>query len=152
MAYLKLVKSLRRAQQRAWQSLFVDGIANYADLFACWHSESPAQCCALVTRLLASQWKISPAPDSFATTEVAVDRHVLALAALADANHDYTDAKVLQYWVSDIIEHLEALPAPIQMALGLPLFKIGYEHFWWGADQIKHWYQRAMSLPAGTIV
>jgi hypothetical protein len=94
---------------------------------------------------------LPPAPDSFATTEVAVDRHVLALAALADANHDYTDAKVLQYWVSDIIEHLEALPAPIQMALGLPLFKIGYEHFWWGADQIKHWYKERCRCLRGQL-
>jgi hypothetical protein len=32
---------------------------------------------------------------------------------------------VLQNWVSDIIGHLEALPEPIQMTLGLALFKIG---------------------------
>jgi hypothetical protein len=77
----------------------------------------------------------------FTTTEEAVDRHLFALAALSNANRDCTDAKVLQSWVSDIIEHLEALPEPIQMALGLPLFKIGDEHFRWEANQIKSWYK-----------
>jgi hypothetical protein len=83
----------------------------------------------------------------FATTEETIDRHLFALAALSNAKHDYTDAKVLQSWVSDIIEHLEALPEPIQMALGLPLFKIGDEHFSWRADQIKSWHkERCHSL------
>jgi hypothetical protein len=77
----------------------------------------------------------------FATTEETIDRHLFALAALSNAKHDYTDAKVLQSWVSDIVEHLEALPEPIQMALGLPLFKIGDEHFEWDANQISHWYK-----------
>ena len=77
----------------------------------------------------------------FATTEETIDRHLFALAALSNAKHDYTDAKVLHSWVSDIVEHLEALPEPIQMALGLPLFKIGDEHFEWDANQINHWYK-----------
>ena len=77
----------------------------------------------------------------FATTEETIDRHLFALAALSNAKHDYTDAKVLHSWVSDIVEHLEALPEPIQMALGLPLFKIGDEHFEWDANQISHWYK-----------
>jgi hypothetical protein len=84
---------------------------------------------------------------SFATTEEAVDRHLFALAALCGAVHDYTDVKVLQNWLSDIIGHLESLPEPIQIALGLALFKIGDEHFHWGADQIKNWHkERCRSL------
>jgi hypothetical protein len=46
-----------------------------------------------------------------ATREVAVDRRLFVLAAMS-ARHDYTDAKVLQNWLSDMIEHLEALPEP----------------------------------------
>jgi len=84
---------------------------------------------------------------SFATTEEAVDRHLFVLAALCGAVHDYTDVKVLQNWLSDIIGHLESLPEPIQIALGLALFKIGDEHFHWGADQIKNWHkERCRSL------
>jgi hypothetical protein len=83
---------------------------------------------------------------SFATTEEAVDRHLFALAALCGAVHDYTDVKVLQNWLSDIIGHLESLPEPIQIALGLALFKIGDEHFH-DADQIKNWHkERCRSL------
>jgi hypothetical protein len=66
----------------------------------------------------------------FTTREEAVDRHLFALAAMS-ASHDYTDAKLLQNWLSDMIQHLEALPEPIQIALGLALFKIGNEHFYW---------------------
>src|SRR2546422_7544056 len=58
----------------------------------------------------------------FATREEAVDRHLFVLAAMS-ASHDYTDAKVLQNWLSDVIGHLETLPEPIQIALGLALFK-----------------------------
>jgi hypothetical protein len=83
----------------------------------------------------------------FATTEEAVDRHLFALAALSGAVHDCTDVKVLQNWLSDIIGHLESLPEPIQIALGLALFKIGDEHFHWDADQIKNWHkERCRSL------
>jgi len=82
----------------------------------------------------------------FTTTEEAVDRHLFALAAMS-ASHDYTDPKLLQNWLSDVIGHLEALPEPIQIALGLALFKIGDEHFYWGTDQIKHWHkERCRSL------
>jgi len=35
---------------------------------------------------------------------------------MSDASHDYTDAKVLQNWLSDVIGHLEALPEPTQIA------------------------------------
>jgi len=71
----------------------------------------------------------------------------LFLCALCGAVHDYTDVKVLQNWLSDIIGHLESLPEPIQIALGLALFKIGDEHFHWGADQIKNWHkERCRSL------
>jgi hypothetical protein len=46
-----------------------------------------------------------------------------------------------------MIQHLEALPEPIQIALGLALFKIGDEHFYWGTDQIKTWHkERCRSL------
>jgi hypothetical protein len=83
----------------------------------------------------------------FATTEEAVDRQLFALAALSGALHDYADAKVLQNWLSDVIGHLESLPEPIQIALGLALFKIGDEHFHWGAYQIKNWHkERCRSL------
>ncbi len=83
----------------------------------------------------------------FATREEAVDRHLFALVAMSDASHDYTDAKVLQNWLSDVIGHLEALPEPTQIALGLALFKIGDEHFHWRADQIKSWHkERCRSL------
>jgi hypothetical protein len=82
----------------------------------------------------------------FTTREEAVDRHLFALAAMS-ASHDYTDAKLLQNWLSDVIQHLEALPEPIQIALGLALFKIGHEHFYWGTDQIKNWHkERCRSL------
>src|SRR5215510_3115051 len=82
----------------------------------------------------------------FSTREEAVDRHLFALAAMS-ACHDYTDAKVLHRWLSDVIGHLEVLPEPIQIALGLALFKIGNEHFHWGADQIKNWHkERCRSL------
>jgi hypothetical protein len=55
--------------------------------------------------------------------------------------------KVLQNWLSDVIGHLEALPEPTQIALGLALFKIGDEHFHWRADQIKSWHkERCRSL------
>jgi hypothetical protein len=82
----------------------------------------------------------------FSTREEAVDRHLFALAAMS-ASHDYTNAKVLQNWLSDVIAHLEALPEPIQIALGLALFKIGDEHFYWGTDQIKNWHkERCRSL------
>jgi hypothetical protein len=77
----------------------------------------------------------------FATREEAVDRHLFALAAMSDASHNFTDAKVLQNWLSDVIGHLEALPEPTQIALGLALFKIGDEHFQWRADQIKSWHK-----------
>jgi hypothetical protein len=77
----------------------------------------------------------------FATREEAVDRRLFALAAMS-ASHDYTDPKVLQDWLSDVIGHLEALPEPIQNALGLALFKIGDEHFHWGADEIKNWHKQ----------
>jgi hypothetical protein len=81
-----------------------------------------------------------------ATREVAVDRRLFVLAAMS-ARHDYTDAKVLQNWLSDVIEHLDALPEPIQIALDLASFKIGDEHFHWGADQIKDWHkERCRSL------
>ena len=82
----------------------------------------------------------------FTTREEAIDRHLFALAAMS-ASHDYTDAKVLQNWLSDVIGHLEALPEPIQMALGLASFRIGDEHFYWGIDQIKNWHkERCRSL------
>jgi len=82
-----------------------------------------------------------------ATPEEAVDRHLFALAAMSDISHDYTDAKVLQNWLSDVLGHLEALPEPTQIALGLPLFKIGDEHLHWRADQIKSWHkERCRSL------
>jgi hypothetical protein len=78
----------------------------------------------------------------FATREEAVDRHLFVLAAMS-ASHDYTDAN----WLSDVIGHLETLPEPIQIALGLALFKIGDEHFHWGTDQIKNWHkERCRSL------
>jgi hypothetical protein len=80
----------------------------------------------------------------FATREEAVDRHLFALVAMSDASHDYTDAKVLQNWLSDVIGHLEALPEPTQIALGLALFKIGDEHFHWRADQIKSWHKEGV--------
>jgi hypothetical protein len=48
----------------------------------------------------------------FATREEAVDRHLFALAAMSDTSHDYTDAEVLQNWLSDVIGHLQALPEP----------------------------------------
>jgi hypothetical protein len=81
-----------------------------------------------------------------ATREVAVDRRLFVLAAMS-ARHDYTDAKVLQNWLSDVVEHLEALPEPIQIALDLASFKIGDEHLHWGADQIKDWHkERCRSL------
>ena len=83
----------------------------------------------------------------FATTEEAVDRHLFALAALSGALHDYTDGKMLQNWLSDVIGHLESLPEPIQIALGLALFKIGDKHFQWGPDQLKNWHkERCRSL------
>jgi hypothetical protein len=82
----------------------------------------------------------------FATREEAVDRHLFALAAMSHASHNFTDAKVLQNWVSDVIGHLEALPEPIQIALGLALFKIGDEYFHWGADQIKNWHNERCRL------
>jgi hypothetical protein len=83
----------------------------------------------------------------FAAREEAVDRHLFALAVMSDTSHDYTDAKVLQIWLSGVIGHLEALPEPTQIALGLPLFKIGDEHFHWRADQIKSWHkERCRSL------
>jgi hypothetical protein len=83
----------------------------------------------------------------FATREEAADRHLFALAVMSDTSHDYTDAKVLQNWLSGVIGHLEALPEPTQIALGLPLFKIGDEHFHWRADQIKSWHkERCRSL------
>ncbi len=54
---------------------------------------------------------------------------------------------MLQNWLSDVIGHLEALPEPTQIALGLALFKIGDEHFHWRADQIKSWHkERCRSL------
>ena len=77
----------------------------------------------------------------FATREEAVDRHLFALAAMSDTSHDYTDTKVLQNWLSDVIGHLQALPEPTQIVLGLPLFKIGDEYFHWRADQIKSWHK-----------
>ena len=71
---------------------------------------------------------------------------IVVLAAMS-ACHDYTDAKALQNWLSDVIEHLEALPEPTQIALGSPLFKIGDKHFHWRADQIKIWHkERCRSL------
>jgi hypothetical protein len=76
----------------------------------------------------------------FTTREEAVDRHLFALAAMS-ASHDYTDAKVFQNWLSDVIGHLEALPEPIQIALGFASFRIGDEHFYWGIDQIKNWHK-----------
>ena len=83
----------------------------------------------------------------FAASEGVVDRHLFALAAISGASHDCTDAKALQNWLSDVIGHLEALPEPIQIALGLALFKIGDEHFHWRADQIKSWHkERCRSL------
>jgi hypothetical protein len=83
----------------------------------------------------------------FATRGEAVDRHLFALAAMSDASHNYTDANMLQNWLSDVIGHLEALPEPTQIALGLALFKIGDEHFHWRADQIKSWHkERCRSL------
>lgn len=83
----------------------------------------------------------------FATREEAVDRHLFVLAAMSDTSLDYMDAKVLQNWLSGVIGHLEALPEPTQIALGLPLFKIGDEHFHWCADQIKSWHkERCRSL------
>jgi hypothetical protein len=83
----------------------------------------------------------------FATREEAVDRRLFTLAAISDASHDYTNAKVLQNWLSDVIGHLEALPEPIQIALGLASFRIGDEHFYWGIDQIKNWHkERCRSL------
>ena len=33
--------------------------------------------------------------------EAAADRHLFALAAMSDTSHDYTDAKVLQNWLSE---------------------------------------------------
>jgi hypothetical protein len=81
----------------------------------------------------------------FTTREEAVDRHLFALAAMS-ASHDYTDAKVLQNWLSDVIGHLEALPEPIQIALGLASFRIGDEHFYWGVDQIKNWHKERCRL------
>jgi len=53
----------------------------------------------------------------FAARQEAVDRHLFALAAMSDTSHDYTDAKVLQNWLSDVIGHPEALPEPTQIAL-----------------------------------
>jgi hypothetical protein len=83
----------------------------------------------------------------FATREEAVDRRLFTLAAISDASHDYTNAKVLQNWLSDVIGHLEALPEPTQIALGLALFKIGDEYFHWRAEQIKSWHkERCRSL------
>jgi hypothetical protein len=83
----------------------------------------------------------------FATREEAVDRHLFALAAMSDTSHDYTDAKLLQNWLSDVIGYLQALPEPTQTTLGLPSFKIGDEHLHWRADQIKSWHkERCRSL------
>jgi len=83
----------------------------------------------------------------FATREEAVDRHLFALAAMSDTGHDYTDANLLQNWLSDVIGHLQALPEPTQIALGLPSFEIGDEHFHWLANQIKSWHkERCRSL------
>jgi hypothetical protein len=46
-----------------------------------------------------------------------------------------------------VIGHLEALPEPIQIALGFASFRIGDEHFYWGIDQIKNWHkERCRSL------
>ena len=81
-----------------------------------------------------------------AREEAAADRHLFALAVLSETSHDYTDAKVLQNWLSGVIGHLEALPEPTQIALGLPLFKIGDEHFSWCADQIKSWHKERCHL------
>ena len=81
----------------------------------------------------------------FTTREEAVDRHLFALAVMS-ASHDYTDPKVLQNWLSDVIGHLEALPEPIQIALGLTSFRIGDEHFYWGIDQIKNWRKERCRL------
>jgi hypothetical protein len=85
------------------------------------------------------------------TREEAIDRHLFTLAAIFDASHGYTDAKVLQNWLSDVIEHLKALPEAIQIALGLALFKIGDEHFHWGADQIKTWQKIASVIAGGHV-
>ena len=52
----------------------------------------------------------------FTTREEAVDRHLFALAAMS-ASHDYTDAKVFQNWLSDVIGHLEALPGRVECLL-----------------------------------
>ena len=82
----------------------------------------------------------------FAAREEAVDRHLFALAVMSGTSHDYTDARVLQNWLSDVIGHLEALPEPTQIALGLPLFKIGDDHFHWRADQIKNWHKERCRL------
>jgi hypothetical protein len=83
----------------------------------------------------------------FAAREEATDQHLFALAVMSDTSHDYTDAKALQNWLSGVIGHLEALPGPTQIALGLPLFKISDEHFHWRADQIKSWHkERCRSL------
>jgi hypothetical protein len=83
----------------------------------------------------------------FAAREEAADRHLSALAVMSDTSHDYTDAKALQNWLSGVTGHLEALPEPTQIALGLPLFKIGDKHFHWRADQIKSWHkERCRSL------
>jgi hypothetical protein len=88
----------------------------------------------------------------FATREEAADRHLFALAVMSDTSHDYTDAKVLQNWLSGVIGHLEALPEPTQIALGLPLFKIGDEHFSLARRSNQELAQRAMSFVAATIV
>jgi len=83
----------------------------------------------------------------FAASEEAADGHLFALAVMSDTSHDYTDAKVLQNWLSGVIGHIEALPEPTQIALNLPLFKIGDEYFHWRADQIKSWHkERCRSL------
>jgi hypothetical protein len=81
----------------------------------------------------------------FATREEAVDRHLFALAAMSDTSHDYTDARVLQNWLSDVIGHLQALPEPTQIALSLPLFSLARR-------SNQELAQRAMSFAAATIV
>ena len=80
----------------------------------------------------------------FAAREEAVDRHLFVLAAMS-ASHDYTDAKVLQNWLSDVIGHLQALPEPTQIALSLPLFSLARR-------SNQELAQRAMSFAAATIV
>jgi hypothetical protein len=53
---------------------------------------------------------------------------------------------------TDVIGHLEALPEPIQIALGLASFRIGDEQFLLGHRANQELAQRAMSVAAAAIV